>query len=81
MLPYLDGAAIVAALRTDAQKAGTAMPPIILMTGASPVQTRAAGSDVILRKPFHLADLERLLHRFLAPASDGAATVADAAKD
>jgi DNA-binding response OmpR family regulator len=70
MLPYVDGAAIVAALRTDAQRAGTAMPPIILMTGASPVQTRAAGSDVILRKPFHLADLERLLRRFLATAAE-----------
>jgi hypothetical protein len=44
------------------------------MTGASPVQTRAAGSDVILRKPFHLADLERLLRRFLATAADGMST-------
>lgn len=65
MLPHLDGTALIAALRADAAARGEAPPPIILMTAASQVQARAAGADVILRKPFHLADLEYLLHRFL----------------
>jgi two-component system phosphate regulon response regulator PhoB len=66
MLPYLDGVAIVAAVRQHARDAGLEAPPIILMTGASLVQARTANADVILRKPFHLEDLDRLLHRYLA---------------
>jgi DNA-binding response OmpR family regulator len=69
MLPYLDGAAVIAAVREDAQGTGAGAPALILMTGASPVRARAAGADVVLRKPFHLADLEQVLRRFLAPAS------------
>jgi two-component system alkaline phosphatase synthesis response regulator PhoP len=76
MLPFIDGTAIIAALREDAKASGT-VPPIILMTGASLVQARSAGADVVLRKPFHLADLERLLHQFLASASKAAATQKD----
>lgn len=68
MLPYLDGAAVIAALRAEAAAAGEMPPPIILMTASSLAQARAAGADVILRKPFHLADLEALLRRFLGPA-------------
>jgi hypothetical protein len=38
------------------------------MTAASLVEARAAGgADVVLRKPFYLADLEALLRRFLGP--------------
>jgi CheY-like chemotaxis protein len=66
MLPYLDGAAVIAAVREDAKGTGAIGPAIILMTGASPDRARAAGADVVLRKPFHLADLEQLLRRFLA---------------
>ncbi len=80
MLPYLDGATIITALREDARATGT-MPPIILMTGASLVQARAAGADVVLRKPFHLADLVRFLHRFLAHASNAAATEARSSEE
>ena len=69
MLPYLDGAALIAAVREDAKGNGTIGPAIILMTSASPARARAAGADVVLRKPFHLADLEQLLRRFLAHAS------------
>jgi DNA-binding response OmpR family regulator len=73
MLPYLDGAAVIAAVRADAAEAGTNAPPIILITAASPVDARGAGADVVLRKPFYLTDLEALLRRFLGPpiATDG----------
>ncbi len=72
MLPYLDGAAVIAAVRADAKGNGAVAPPIILMTGAGQDRARAAGADVVVRKPFHLADLERLLKRYLAtvPAAD-----------
>lgn len=67
MLPYLDGAELIAALRNDAVSSGLSSPPIILMTAASLIQARTAGADVVLRKPFRLADLEALLRRFLGP--------------
>lgn len=66
MMPYLDGSELIAALRADAA-AGATMPHVVLMTSANMVVARAAGADVVLRKPFHLADLEALLHRFLRP--------------
>jgi DNA-binding response OmpR family regulator len=80
MLPYIDGSAIIAALREDA-RAGGVMPPIVLMTGASLVQARAVGADVVLRKPFHLADLTQLLHRFLVPVSSSTDVNAGAANE
>jgi CheY-like chemotaxis protein len=67
MLPHLDGAAVIAALRADAADGGPPAPPIILMTSANLPQARAAGADAVLRKPFLLADLEALLERFLGP--------------
>jgi CheY-like chemotaxis protein len=69
MLPYVDGAAVIAALREDAKGNGAFAPATILMTGASPARARAAGADVVLRKPFHLVDLEQLLRHFLAALS------------
>jgi CheY-like chemotaxis protein len=48
MLPYLDGAAIVAALRTDAQKAGTATPPVRCRPGR-PVPMSSCASRFISR--------------------------------
>lgn len=67
MMPYLDGSELIAALRADAAAGGAAMPPVVLMTSANMAIARATGADVALRKPFHLADLEALLHRFLRP--------------
>jgi DNA-binding response OmpR family regulator len=67
MLPHLDGAALIATLRAHAVANGTGRLPTILVTAANPVQARAAGADVVLRKPFHLKDLQALLYRFLGP--------------
>jgi len=67
MMPYLDGSELIAALRADAAAGGAPVPPIVLMTAASMAAARAAGADVVLRKPFHLVDLEALLRRFLGP--------------
>lgn len=65
MMPHLNGAGLIAALRTDAAAGGATVPPTILMTAASLTQALAAGADVVMRKPFHLVELEALLHRFL----------------
>lgn len=67
MMPYLDGSELIAALRADAAAGGASVPPIVLMTAANMARAREAGADVVLRKPFHLADLEALLRRFLDP--------------
>ena len=65
MMPYLDGAALIAALRADAAADGQAVPPIVLTTAASHRRAQEAGADAILRKPFSLEELEALLHQFL----------------
>ncbi len=62
-LPYLDGAAVIAAVRTAAAVAGTVAPSLILMAASSLDQARAAGADIVLRTPFDVADLEALLWR------------------
>ncbi len=73
MVPHMDGASVIEILRAAATAAGEPAPPIILITAANMVRARAAGADVILRKPFYLADLEELLRRFLgAPAKESA---------
>jgi two-component system chemotaxis response regulator CheY len=65
MMPTLDGAALIAALRADAAAAGRVAPLAILMTasGAGPAST--ARADAVLAKPFDLAALEALLPRIL----------------
>jgi len=65
MMPHLDGAELIAALRAEAAATGRVVPPAILMTAASLHYARAAGADATLRKPFALQDLTALLHRFL----------------
>jgi CheY-like chemotaxis protein len=65
MMPLLDGAGLIAALRAEAAAAGRAAPPVILLTAAGPEPARAAGADAVLAKPFDLAALEGLLGRFL----------------
>ncbi len=65
MMPHMDGAGLVQALRAEATALGRDMPPIILTTAASMAHAREAGADAVLRKPFNLDELEALLHRFL----------------
>ena len=63
MMPILDGAGMVRALRAEAR--GRAMPPIILMTASHPSVAGRIGADALLRKPFGLDEFETLLRRLL----------------
>ncbi len=72
MLPRLNGSAVIATLRTEAATRGQEPAPSILITAVRLARDATAGATVVLRKPFHLVDLESLLHRFLAPPINGA---------
>ena len=63
MMPQMDGARLVGALRATL---GPAMPPVILMTAANPHYAAGVAVDAKLPKPFGVAEVERLLARFLA---------------
>src|SRR5438270_4574699 len=52
MMPYLNGAELIAALRSDAAAGGHAPLPVILITAAGPAHARAAGAAACLRNPF-----------------------------
>lgn len=65
MMPLLDGAELIAALRADAALDGHRPPPIILMTAAGLKRAYEADADAVLRKPFELDELEDLLFRYL----------------
>jgi hypothetical protein len=43
--------------------------PVILMSSAGPAAADGAGADAFIDKPFELVALERLVARWLAPAS------------
>ena len=66
MMPHLDGAGLIAALRAEADRRRQSPPPVILLTAAGAVRAREAHPDALLLKPFDLNDLEALLHRLLA---------------
>lgn len=71
MMPHLNGADLITALRADAEAAGETPPPIVLMTAAGAAYTREAQADAVLRKPFDIAEIEALLQRFLGPPHPG----------
>lgn len=68
MMPVLNGAGLIAALRADAATDGHTAPPAILMTASGPGPASTARADAVLLKPFVLERLEALLERFLGPA-------------
>jgi CheY-like chemotaxis protein len=66
MMPQLDGAELIAALRADTAD-GCAPIPVILTTAAPLPPAGQPAVDAYLRKPFTVAQVEALLHRFLVP--------------
>lgn len=65
MMPYLDGASLIVALRAEAERGSRPRASVVVMTASSSAIVHAVGADAILRKPFDLDDVERLLRRFL----------------
>ena len=65
MMPLMSGSRLLAELRAEAVSGGHTMPPVILMSAVSPRLSELAGADVVLPKPFDLAQLEALLEQFL----------------
>jgi DNA-binding response OmpR family regulator len=72
MMPHLNGARLIAALRAEASATGLEPPVMVLMTAAGTRQATEAGADAILLKPFDLQEVEALLRRFLGPPPSGA---------
>lgn len=76
MMPYMNGAELVLALRQDAQVHMRLAPPIVIISAAGPLLGDGilAEADAILRKPFDVAEIEALLRRFLGPPPQPLAT-------
>ena len=66
MMPLMDGAELIAALRAKAGESGAHPPPVILMTASGRENALSIGADAFLPKPFDLEALETLLRRYLA---------------
>lgn len=67
MMPLLDGAQLIAAIRADAELDNHRPPPIILMTAGGVRRALEINADALLKKPFDVAEVEALLRRFLGP--------------
>lgn len=67
MMPYMSGEQLIQSIHADAALDGNHVPPIILITAAGARRIQGIAADVIMRKPFDIADLETQLHRFLRP--------------
>ena len=67
MMPFLNGAQLIEAIRADAALDNHRPPPMILMTAAGLRRALEANADVLLKKPFDVSEVEELLLRFLGP--------------
>lgn len=70
MMPYLDGAQLIAALEDDARRDGHLRIPVILTTAAGGKRLENMQADALLKKPFDVEEVERLLRRFLGPGPE-----------
>lgn len=65
MMPYMNGAELIAALRDDARSRGLQPPPVALMSAAGRHYLDGAGADAVIAKPFDVAEIESILRRFI----------------
>ncbi len=68
MMPIMDGAKLIAALRAEAQADGHHPPPILLLSAAPASVASEAQADAYLSKPFDLRALEESIERLLTPS-------------
>jgi DNA-binding response OmpR family regulator len=51
----------------SAARGGAADPPVVLMTGSSSLNAQSRAADAILKKPFDVGDLLRVVARYYRP--------------
>ena len=64
MMPRMSGVQLITALRSS-RAFGSGAPRIVIMTAAAASYTENIGADALLRKPFDIREVEKLLRRFL----------------
>lgn len=64
MMPQMSGAELIVALRHE-EAEEQRQTPIVLMTAAGAEFAKESGADIVLLKPFDVAAVVSLLHRFL----------------
>jgi DNA-binding response OmpR family regulator len=69
MMPLMNGAVLIQALRTEAKKSKKASPPIILLSAVRSQTLADIHPDAIVPKPFDLDYLEKVVYRLLGEAS------------
>lgn len=65
MMPMLNGADLVMALRVEATAHERAAPPVVLLTAGSARSASHLHVDALLLKPFDLDELEQVIRRLL----------------
>jgi CheY-like chemotaxis protein len=65
MMPIMNGADLILALHKEAAAQGRATPPIVLLTAGSKRAANELSVEAVLYKPFHLNQLELMIHRLL----------------
>jgi two-component system, chemotaxis family, chemotaxis protein CheY len=70
MMPRMNGAQLIAALRSPGTDSAP-FPRIVIMTAAASSYTQDSGADALLRKPFDIREVEKLLQRFLGTTTSG----------
>jgi two-component system, OmpR family, response regulator VicR len=65
MMPQMNGAELIRAIREDAASRHIAPPPIILMSAAGKQYVESVSADAFLPKPFDVTQVEALLARYL----------------
>ena len=69
MMPLLNGAGLIQALRIEAKKRKKVLPPIILLSAVRSQMLTDLHPDVIVPKPFDLDHLEQVVYRLLGEVS------------
>lgn len=64
MMPRMSGAQLIAAIRSSGTF-GASAPRIVIMSAAASSYTENTGADALLRKPFDIREVEKILRRFL----------------
>ena len=69
MMPVLDGARLIEALRAEAALRSVSSPPVILLTAVGVRAINGVHADATLAKPFDLDKLEAVIQRLLRKSS------------